>query len=225
MPIGAPILQEARTRSLTGLPPQESQGLRVLGPCVRHRHQLVFRWLLVRHLISGERAHLHALARPGPAHLAYPHDRRLWCAASGCTKTWLWWCADQAWQALRPAEDGILDRVGDSTVKGQRGPKPPVAQKTRLSPHHPDGFGVRIVLLMAQGDVYRSPVDCAVLRRKDAPDDQTEQALLRQRRHDFRRPVWGQKVIGTADAASASQANMALIPEWGSGEVLARPRT
>jgi hypothetical protein len=51
--------------SLTCLPPQVSQGLRVLGPCFRHRHQLVFSWLLVLHIIYGERANLQALARHG----------------------------------------------------------------------------------------------------------------------------------------------------------------
>jgi hypothetical protein len=29
-----------------------------LGPCFRHRHQLVFSWLLVLHLVYGERANL-----------------------------------------------------------------------------------------------------------------------------------------------------------------------
>lgn len=115
--------------------------------------------------------------------------------------------------------------MGDSTLKGKRGPKHPVAQKTRLSQHHPYVFGFRIVILMAQWDVYRIPVDFAVLRRKDDPDYQTENALFRQMLHDFRRPVWCQEVVVTADAAYASQANMALIQELGSGYVLALPRT
>jgi hypothetical protein len=67
--------------SLTSLPRRVSQCLRVLGPCVRHRHQLVCSGLLVLPLVYGERAHLQALARQGPAHLAYQHDRRLLCAA------------------------------------------------------------------------------------------------------------------------------------------------
>ncbi|HSF29904.1 MAG TPA: hypothetical protein VLK82_05455 [Candidatus Tectomicrobia bacterium] len=54
-----------------------------------------------------------------------------------------------------------------------------VAQNTRLSQHHPYVFGFRIVLLMAQWDVYCIPVDFAVLRRKGDPDYQTENALFR----------------------------------------------
>jgi hypothetical protein len=47
------------------------------GPCFHHRHQLVFSWVLVLHLVDRERANLKALARHGPAHLAYQHYRCL----------------------------------------------------------------------------------------------------------------------------------------------------
>jgi hypothetical protein len=177
MPIGSRIAQEAWTMSLTGLPTCVSQCLRVLGPCFRHRHQLVFSWLLVLHLISGEQANLKALARHGPGHLASHHDRRLLCAAYWCTKALRWWCADEALQAFPPPEDGMLSLVSDSTLQGQRGPQQPVAQKTRLSQPHPYVFGLRIVLLMAQWKTYRIPVDFALVRRTNDPAYQTENAL------------------------------------------------
>src|SRR6266540_4552025 len=60
------LSQEARTMSLTCLPRQVSQDLRVLRPCFRHRHQLVFSWLLVLHLVYGDWATLKALARMAP---------------------------------------------------------------------------------------------------------------------------------------------------------------
>lgn len=47
--------------SLTWLPRCVSQYLRVLGPCFRHRHQLVFSWLLVLHLACGDRLTLQEL--------------------------------------------------------------------------------------------------------------------------------------------------------------------
>jgi hypothetical protein len=139
--------------SLTCLPRRVSQSLRVLGPCFRHRHQLVFSWLLVWPLVYGERAHLKALARHGPPPLASQPSRRLLCAAYWCTKTVLWWFADQAVQAFPPPGDGLLSLVGDRTLKGQRGSKHPVAHKTRLSQYHPSVFGLRLVVRMAQGDV------------------------------------------------------------------------
>ena len=50
--------------SLTCLPCRVSQWMRVLGPYLIHRHQLEFSWLLVLHLVYGERGNLKALARP-----------------------------------------------------------------------------------------------------------------------------------------------------------------
>jgi hypothetical protein len=180
---------------------------------------------LVLHLVYGERAHLNAVARHGPRHLASQHYRRLLCATSWCTKTLRWWLADQALQAFPPPEDGIRYLVGDSTRKGQRGPKHPVAQKTRLSQSHPSVLGFRIVLLMAQWDVYRIPVDCALVRRTDDPAYQPENARFRQMLQAFRRPAWCQEMIVTADAAYASRANLALIQALGYGYVMALPRT
>jgi hypothetical protein len=115
--------------------------------------------------------------------------------------------------------------VGDSTLKGKRGPKHPVAQKTRLSQHHPSVFGFRIVLLMAPWDIYRIPVDVALVRRTDDPAYQPENALFRQMLQAFRRPGWCQELVGTADAAYASRANLALIQTLGYGYVVALPRT
>jgi hypothetical protein len=114
MPIGSRIAQEAQTMSLTRLPHSVSQGLRVLGPWFRHRHHLVFSWLLVLHLVYGDRANLKELSRHGPAHLAYRHYRRLLCTAYWCTKTLLWWFAAQALQAFPPPEDGLLYLVIDT---------------------------------------------------------------------------------------------------------------
>jgi hypothetical protein len=169
MPIGSRIVQEAWTMPLTCLPRRVSQYLRVLQPCFRHRHQLVFSWLLVLHLVYSQRANRKALARHGPQHLAYQPYCRLVCAAYWCTKSLLWWFADQALQAFPPPEDGVLYLVGDSTLTGKRGLKHPVAHKTRLSQDHPYIFGFRIVMLMAQWDVYRIPVDFALIRREDDP--------------------------------------------------------
>jgi hypothetical protein len=211
--------------SLTCLPRRVSQGLRVLGPCFHHRPQRVLSWLLVLPLVYGERATLKALARPGPAHLADQHDRRRLCATYWCTKTWLWWFAEQALQALPPPEDGLRYVVGDRTLTGKQGAKHPVAHKTRLSQYHPDVFGFRIVLLMAQGDVSRLPVDVALVRRTDDPDSQTENALCRQMRQEFRRPPWGQEVVVTADAAYASRATLTTIQALGYWYVMALPRT
>jgi Transposase DDE domain len=211
--------------SLTCVPRHVSQCVRVLRPCFRHRHHLVFTWLLVLHLVYGSRANVRALARHGPSHLAYQHYRRLICAAYWCTKTLLWWFAEQAMGAFPPPDDGLLYLVGDSTLKGKRGAKHPVAHKTRLSQHHPYVFGFRIVVLMAQWHVYRIPIDFALVRRKGSPGYQTENVLFRQMVRDFKPPAWCREVIVVADAAYASRANLRLIQELGYWYVCAIART
>jgi hypothetical protein len=106
MPIGSRLAQEARTLSLTCLPRRVSQCLWVLRPCFYHRHHLVFSWLLVLHLIYGDRVNTKALSRHGSVPLAYQPYRRLLCAAYWCTKALLWWFADQALQAFPPPAEG-----------------------------------------------------------------------------------------------------------------------
>ena len=142
---------------LTCLRRRVSQYLRVLGPCFHYRHQLVFSWLLVLHLIYGERATLKTLARHGPAHLAYQHYRRLLCAAYWCTKTLLWRFVDQALQAFPPLEYGILHVAGDSTLKGKRGQQHLVAHKTRLSHYHPYVFWLLTLSSWRSGTSIASP--------------------------------------------------------------------
>jgi Transposase DDE domain len=78
---------------------------------------------------------------------------------------------------------------------------------------------------MAPWDVYRIPVDCALIRRKDASHDQTEHARFRQRLQACRRPAWCQQVVVTADAAYTSRAHRALIQTLGHWYVMALPRT
>jgi hypothetical protein len=128
-------------------------------------------------------------------------------------------------EGLSPTRGGLLYLVGDSTLKGKRGAKHPVAQNTRLSHLPPYVFGFRIVLLMAQWGVYRIPVDFALLRRKDALGYQPENALFRQMLQAFRPPAWCQEVVVVADAAYASRDNLALIAELGYWYVVALPRT
>jgi len=76
-----------------------------------------------------------------------------------------------------------------------------------------------------QWDIYRIPVDFALVRRKDNPAYQPEHALLRQMLQDFRRPAWCQEGVVTTEAAYASRAHLALIQTRGYWSVMALPRT
>jgi hypothetical protein len=109
-------------------------------------------------------------------------------------------------------------------VKGKRGPTQPVAQQTRRSQRHPSVCGLRLVLLMAQGDTSRLPVAFALLRRTDAPADEPAKAWFRPLRQAVRRPAWCQGGVVTADAAYAAGAHWALSHTLGDGSVMALPR-
>ncbi|GIX46068.1 MAG: hypothetical protein KatS3mg131_0279 [Candidatus Tectimicrobiota bacterium] len=150
---------------LTCLPPRVSQALRVRKPCFRHH--LVLCWLLVLYILYGQRANLQALARYGPAHLAYQHYRRLLCAAYWCTKALRWWFAHQAMQALPPPQDGLLYLVVTAPSRASAGTS--ILWTPASAGILPPGFGFRVVFLMAQGGVYGAGVDVVLLCRKDDP--------------------------------------------------------
>ena len=65
----------------TCLPKAVSNWLQVLRPIFRHRHHLVFCWLLVCQVIYQEKATVKGLARLAPRHIAEWHLRRLLKAA------------------------------------------------------------------------------------------------------------------------------------------------
>jgi hypothetical protein len=115
------------------LPKQVSNWLRVLRPMFRHRHHLVFCWLLVCQAIYQEKATLKGLARFAPHHIAEWHFRRLLTATYWNWRVLLWWFADQVIATLPPPEDGVCYLVVDSTLKDKTGQKHPLAKKGRLN--------------------------------------------------------------------------------------------
>jgi hypothetical protein len=209
----------------TCLPKNVSNWLQVLRPMFRHRHHLVFCWLLVCQAVYQEKATITGLARIAPRHLAEWHLRRLLTAAYWNTRLLLWWFADHAIAALPPPDDGVCHLVVDSTLKGKTGQKHPLAKKGRLSEYAPYVFGLHIVVVMLQWGNYRIPVDFEIVRRKDHPHYRSENALFRRMLVRFRRPSWAQLVVVVADAAFASKANVQLIQRRGYFFVIAFART
>src|SRR5262249_59102620 len=100
--------------------------------------------------------------------------------AVGC---WQWarvleWLVSQALSAFPPPRDGVLYLVVDSTLKGKRTKKNPLAKKGRLNEYAPYTFGLHVVILLAQWDVYRVPLAFRVVKPKGSAGYQSENALF-----------------------------------------------
>jgi hypothetical protein len=210
---------------LTRLPEEVTRLLAPLKPHFSYRHYLVFCWLLVAHLVCFEKATLQGLARYIPRHIAAWHLRRL--VAAGC---WQWarvleWLVSQTLAAFPPPRDGVLYLVVDSTLKGKRTKKNPLAKKSRLNEYAPYTFGLHVVILIAQWDVSRIPLAFRVVKPKGSKGYQSENALFREMLQEVILPAWCKKVVVVADAAYPSRANLQAIQARHWFFVIAFPRT
>lgn len=179
----------------------------------RHRHQLIFTWLIVMQIVAPGPKHLKGLSRWSPKFITEWRFRRLLTAAYWSVHVLMTWFAEQAIAAFPAPEDGTVYLIGDGSHKAKRGKKNSVVQKTKRDAFHGYFFGIRFIVLMVGWDVYRIPVDFALVLPKNHPDYQNENELFRQMIHRFSPPDWTTQVIVLGDAAFASKANMQLIQQ------------
>jgi hypothetical protein len=210
---------------ITRVPEEVTHLLAPLKPYFSYRHFLIFCWLLVAHLICCEKATRQGLARYIPGHIAAWHLRRL--LAGG---RWQWlvvqeWLVCQALAAFPPPRDGVLYLVVDSTWKGKRSKQNPLAKKTRLNEYAPYTFGLQVVILIAQWDVYRVPLAFRLVKPKGSKGYQSENALFREMLQEVVLPAWVKQVVVVADAAYPSRANLQAIQARQWFFVIAFPRT
>jgi hypothetical protein len=210
---------------MTRVPEEVTHLLAPLKPCFSYRHHLVLCWLLVAHLVCFGKATVQGLARYTPRHVAAWHLRRLLAAGRWPWARVLEWLVSEALAAFPPPRDGVLYLVVDSTLKGKHSKKNPLAKKGRLNEYAPFTFGLHVVLLMAQWDVYRIPLAFRLVKPKGSPGYQSENALFREMLPAVVLPAWCQKVVVVADAAYPSRANLRAIQARGWFFVLAFPRT
>lgn len=210
---------------MTRLPEEVTRLLTPLKPYFSYRHYLVFCWLLVAHLGCFGKATVQGLGRYTPTHIAAWHLRRLLAAGRWQWEQVLQWLVSEALAAFPPPKDGILYVVVDSTLKGKRGKKNPLAKKGRLNEYAPFTFGLHVVIVIAQWDVYRIPLAFRLVKPKESQAYQSEQALVREMLAEVMLPVWGKKVVVVAAAAYPSRANLQAIQARGWFFVIAFPRT
>jgi hypothetical protein len=179
----------------------------------RHRHQLVFCWLvLIQMILNGQRT-LKGISKVAPSHIAEWHFRRLLCAGYWSVHIVLWWFVEGAINAFPEPDDKVIYVVADGSKKDKRGKKNPAAQKGRTSQHDAYFFGIKFVVLMVHWDVYRIPADFCIVLPKGHPDYKTENELFREMLRRFEPPPWAKLVVVIADAEFASKDNMRLIKE------------
>jgi Transposase DDE domain len=210
---------------MTRLPEEVTRLLTPLKPYFSYRHHLVFCWLLVAHLVCFGKATVQGLVRYTPTHVAAWHLRRLLAAGR-----WQWagvleWLVSEALAAFPPPKDGVLYLVVDSTLKGKRGKKNPLAKKGRLNEYAPFTFGLHVVILIAQWDIYRIPLAFRLVKPKESKEYQSENALFREMLQGVVLPAWCKKAVVVADAAYPSRANLQAIQARGWFFVIAFPRT
>jgi len=200
-----------RNWSFTWLPPAIRILFKGMPGVWRHRHQLIFCWLIVMQIVTSGARTLTGLSQSAPGFITEWRFRRLLSAGYWSLKVLLRWFAEEAIKSLPEPENKVLYVIADSSKKDKRGPKNPAAQKGRLNEHHSWFFGIKFVVLMVAWDDYRIPVDFQMVLPKGHPDYQKENELFRHMLSHFQPPDWAKVVIVVGDAAFAAKDNMKLI--------------
>lgn len=210
---------------MTRVPEEVTRLLAPLKPYFSYRHYLVFCWLLVAHLMCFGKATVQGLARYTPTHVAAWHLRRLLAAGRWPWARVLEWLVSETLAVFPPPRDGVLYLVVDSTLKGKRTKQNPLVKKSRLNEYSPYTFGLHVVILIAQWDVYRVPLAFRLIKPKGSQGYQSENALFREMLQEVVLPAWVKRVVVVADAAYPSRANLQAIQARGWFFVMAFPRT
>jgi hypothetical protein len=198
----------------------------------RGRHRLIFCWLICMQAVSPGRKTLEEMARWTPAAITAWRFGRVRKAAYWNVHRLVSWVAQELVATLPAPANGTLYLFGDGSHADNRGTKNPVAQKGRISQHHPWFFGLRCVLLMAAWDSYRLPVGFRLILPKRHAGYPSENALFRELVGAFVPPSWAKLVSVGGDAADGSKANMAMVKardkadtarRWGCVFAIARP--
>jgi len=200
-----------RKWSFTWLPPAIRILFKGMPGVWRHRHQLIFCWLIVMQIVTSGARTLSGLSQSAPGFITEWRFRRLLSAGYWSLKVLLQWFAEEAIKSLPVPENKVLYVIADGSKKDKRGTKNPAAQKGRLNEHHAWFFGIKFVVLMVAWDDYRIPVDFQMVLPKGHPDYQKENELFRHMLSHFQPPDWAKVVIVVGDAAFAAKDNMKLI--------------
>jgi hypothetical protein len=197
--------------SFTRLPPTIRILFNGMPGVWRHRHHLIFCWLIVMQIVASGPKTLTGLSQSAPGFITEWRFRRLLAAGYWSLKVLLHWFAEETIKSLPAPENHVLYVIVDGSKKDKRGLKNPAAQKGRLNEHHSWFFGIKFVVLLVAWEDYRIPVDFQIVLPKGHPDYRKENELFRHLLSHFQPPGWANWVIVVGDAAFAAKNNMKLI--------------
>ena len=189
------------TIALTSLPSFVTMVLRGMPIVWRGRHRLLLCWLIFMQAVHPGRKTLEEMARWTPTTITAWRFGRLLKATYWNVHLLVHWLAQELLATLPAPRNGVLYLFGDGSHADKRGAKNPVAQKGRISQHHPWFFGLRFVLLMAAWDGYRVPVGFRLILPKRHVGYCSENELFREMVCEFVPPIWATLVIVGGDAA------------------------
>ena len=179
----------------------------------RGRHRLLLCWLVFMQAVHPGRKTLAEMAKWTPATITAWRFGRLLKATYWNVQLLVGWLAQDLLATLPPPANGVLYLFGDGRHADKRGTKNPVAQKGRISQHHPWFFGLRFVLLMAAWDGYRVPAGFRLIVPKRHTAYRSENTLFRAMVGEFVPPPWAKLVVVGGDAAYGSKANMRMVQD------------
>ena len=183
----------------------------------RGRHRLIFCWLIFLQAVYPGRKTLEEMARWTPPTITAWRFGRVLKAAYWNVHLLVSWLAQDLLATLPPPAHGVRYLFGDGSHADKRGTKNPVAQKGRISQHHPWFFGLRFVLLMAAWDDYRLPVGFRLILPKRHAGYRSEHALFRER--------WAPLCprVGPSWSSWAGMLPRVLRPTWPWSKPVTRP--
>jgi hypothetical protein len=134
--------------------------------CPQAKHFTIFCWLLVLLILDQGKGTIKGLSRIAPTRIKYWTMMRMIRSGWWDANSLLFEMVTHVLVQLPPPADSTLYLIGDSTLKGKRGVKHPLARKVKINDYKQYTVGFEMVLMIASWGGYRLPVAIALIDPK-----------------------------------------------------------
>ena len=178
----------------------------------RHRHKLIFCWLIMIQAAGMTTKNtLKSLALFTPTKIAEWHFRRFLTASYWSVKIIMHWLVTQIISKLPKPEDKTIYLTVDGSHKPKRGKKNPLAQYGKIKSNQKYFLGIKFIVLMINWNNFRIPVDFEIIWPKSSKLYINENQLFRNMLQNYNPPKWVKQLFVLADAAYSSKTNFKLL--------------